>query len=489
MNRKLLLLVLTLVMLGSFLQAQEILRIGGLNEASYVYRTVPDSLNSYFRNSFNFNLNYRNFGFGMSFVAELPKYSTEQSQLLEDISSAELKLGWQEIYAYYQKEAFKIHAGTINETMSSGLTFRSWEDIEFDQDNRIDGFLVSYDQDARIKALYGAIPNPNNKDKYDLAYGAYAEYPLFSFLRLGGTALSFRNFSYVNPLTQRDIYDQRDVISGRMGFSKWDLDASVEYAHSELYYPNTPGLTKGSAIYATADYFFHPFQIGSAYKRYENFSYRLHDLPLANHHGETLADNQSSGVDEEGLQGWLNWEITDQISYKLDYAEAWSRNKEKKMNDFYTGLDWFTGQNLIAVEYGQIEKIDDSTSNWQIERIPSITTSLSVWGQPISLKTEYKHVEKQHFETLKSHWEPGLQADLKLGKMSLSMGLKTEWKDPSELMDSSYFANLEAKYPVLEHSELTLFVGKDSGGKVCRNGICRYVAPFNGIKAEFTTRF
>ncbi len=65
-------LILLIFLAGiSILTAQNGLTIKGLNQASYVYRAVPDSLHNYFYDSFAFNLVYRDFSFGMKFIAEL----------------------------------------------------------------------------------------------------------------------------------------------------------------------------------------------------------------------------------------------------------------------------------------------------------------------------------------------------------------------------------------------------------------------------------
>lgn len=490
MNKKFLFPLVLFLLFCSFATAQESLRIGGLNEAGYIYRTAADSLNSYFRNSFAFNLSHRNFGFGMKFIAELPKYSTNQAELLQDIGGNDLALGWKELYAYYQKDAFKIHAGTISETFGNGIIFRSWEDLELDQDNRMDGFLLRYDENLKLKTLYAAIASPNNSEKYDLAYGVDAQYPILSFFSLGASAMTQRSFTYVDPLSQRDKYDQRDILGSRLELSYNNLEVFAEYAYNELYYPNTDsGITKGDALYGGASFGIHPFLFGANYKKYDRFNYRLQDMPLANHHSEPLADDQASGMDEEGLQGFFEWAISDAISFKTDYAEAWNAAETKKMNDWYSALEYVASGKLYTLEYSHVEKLDDLHSKWQIERTPVISAGFSPGGKSVSLKAEYKQVQKQIYDDETTYYEPKLQLDMKLGKLALSVGSQTRWEEPTELMQSKYSTALELQYPVFEHSDLTFFAGKESGGKICRNGICRYVAPFQGIRAELRTRF
>jgi len=466
------------------LSAQNVLLVNGLNEAQFIYRTVPDSLNAYFRDSFAFNLAYKNFGFGMKFIAELPKYSTSQSELLGELDANRLELGWKELYANYTKDAWLIHAGTIEETFCSGIAFRSFEDIEFDQDNRLQGFRFRYDERLRVKALYGAIESPLAAGKYDLAYGFDLGYPVLNFLTLNTSAITMRN------LTAFNTYSQNDVLNASMKLYLGSFEASAEYATRELYRRGMglPAIS-GSAIYGTASYSLDQVQFGGAYKRYDQFQYRLQDLPLANHHSETLADDQSSGFDEEGVQGWVTYTLWDDYLLTADYAEAWNQDWDKKMNDLYLAVDWTRDKLLGSLSYSQVEKVDDGASHWQKETYPAASLGFPAWGKSLILSGEFKVVQKQQYDVSSSHYEPKLQADLSLGKLSLSVGAQSWWKDFSSLLDSRYWANLEAKYPILAGTELVLFAGKEAGGKVCRNGVCRYVAPFAGVKAELSTRF
>jgi hypothetical protein len=463
--------------------AQNTLNINGLNEAKFIYRTAPDSLNAYFYDSFAFNLAYRNFSFGMKFIAELPKYTTEQSELIGELDPNRLSYGWKELYASYSKDAYTIFAGTTEETFGNGLSFRSYKDIEFDEDHRIESFLVKYDEVLKFKAFYGAIESPGNVGKYDLAYGADAQYPLWDGFQIGASAVAFRNIDAMNH------YNQRDVFSGRFNYNLGSLDLSGEYVSSELYHQ--PGIepTTGKAIYATGSYNLGPLSLGGAYKEYDKFQYRLHDLPLANHHSETLSDGQASGQDEIGYQGYGTIDFGKNISLLVDYAEAWNSSKERRMNDAYTGIDWVGEGKSLGLSYSHIEKLDDLYQTWQKEMIPAATLGFTLADILMQLQGEYKVVTKDKQDVETTHYEPKMQADLPLGKLSLSLGAQSYWEDVSELMNSRYWASVEAKYPVAANTDVIIFAGKEAGGKVCRNGVCRYVAPFQGLKVELNTRF
>lgn len=482
MRRLIPLLLLFFAVAG--LGAQSSLAVSGLNEAVYIYRTAQDSLHSYFRDSFAFGLSYRNFSLGMKFVAELPKYSTSQSELLDELLPQRLSLGWEELYASFTKDAYLIYAGTLAESFGQGLVFRSFEDLEFDTDNRITGFKFGYDDILRLKALYGAIESPVLPARQDLAYGLDAEYPVWGGLSLGGSALALRNYTAFNT------YSESDVFAGRLGFANDWVEARAEYAARD-YYGRGPGLPQiaGDALYGTLSFSFGPLQIGGAYKNYHQFQYRLQDLPLANHHNETLADNQGSGLDEEGAQGWLMLGLGEAFSLNLDYAEAWNAARELRMSDAYAALDYARGSFFGTLSYSQVEKVDDALSHWQKESYPGFSLSFPLGQEAAVLAGEFKLVNKQRLDAEWEHYEPKLQLDLTLGKLGLSLGGQSWWADFSSLTDSRYWANMELKYPILSGTELVLFGGSEAGGKVCRNGVCRYVAPFSGLRLELNTRF
>lgn len=481
MKRRLILLLFIALCLS--LGAQSTLQINGLNEAQFVYRTVEDSLSAYFKDSFGFNLGYRDFSFGMKFISELPKYSTQESELLPELDPNRLLVAWKELYAGYRKDAFSIHVGTTQESFGQGITFRSYKDLEFDEDHRLDSFLLRYEDQLQFKAFYGALESETYKARYDLAYGVDAQYPLWRGLRMGASALAFRNLGAFSK------YSFRDVFAGRLLFTEGNFDSYLEYAYSDQYRLPGSSAIEGSALYANADYMWGDLMMGGAYKNYEDFGYRLQDIPLANYHGETLSDALASGLDEEGWQARLLYNYGEILSFTADYAEAWDGAKDKKMNDLYLAADMYRGLDQYQLSYSHIEKIDEAANTWQKEYYPAILAGFSVRGMPLQIKAEFKEVKKQKNETESSHYEPMLQGDFSLGKLSVSLGLQSHWDDFSAWAESRYMPNIELVYPIFSHSDLLVFAGKEAGGKVCRNGVCRFLAPFEGLRAELSTRF
>ena len=477
-----------LIFIGSLFAATDELYLNGLNETTYIYRTAQDSLNSYFRDAFSFSFGYRDFTMGVKFLAELPKYSTDQNQLMGELDSNRLNSRWTERYLEYEKDDLLLHGGTISESFGSGMVFRSWEDLEFDQDTRFDGFLVKYNNLVKLKALYGALPNRNQATKYDLVYGADAELPIFSNLSLGASALTIRTWKATN------LYNQQDVLSGKTNWNFDMWDGSVEYAKTSLFRNAQGANTEGTGINAYTNLYLKPallksLSIGAGYKYYDKFQYRTQDLKTNNYHNETLADNLPTGTDEEGLQGMITLAPNDEVSFTSNYAEAWNSKFTKRMNDIYNSLEWQLDSSTLLFEYGHTEKLDKATDHWQKDLKPAVSFSMPIEGYSLTTKAEYEYIEKINHDIKTWHYEPMLQMDLGLGKLSVSVAAESQWKDASDITKGRYWANTEIKYAAFEHTDITLFAGKQAGGKVCRNGICRYVAPFQGFKLEATTRF
>ncbi len=476
-------LLLLLLISFTLLSAQNVLFVNGSNEAKFIYRTVEDSLHTYFNDTFGFNLACRNFGLGMKFIAELPKYSTEQTELLDELDSNRLELGWQELYASYEKDAWKIYTGITEESFGNSIVFRSYKDLEFDIDNRLESFLFSYNDVFKLKAIYGAIENPAINGKYDLAYGTDLQSPNFRGLSLGASAMAFRNLLATN------IYNQRTVFAGRLNYATEYIDLQAETAVSKLYHQPGIDTKNGKAIYVNGSYYFGPVTLGGAYKQYDKFQYRLNDLPTANYHNETLSDASATGEDEIGWQVFGTVSFTDGLDFTADYAEAFNSDKIKKMNDAFFALEYSGNSFSLLTSYSHIEKVDESSNSWQQDLIPALQTNFTWLKIPVQIQAEYKKVSKQRQEAESEHYEPKLQTDFTFKKLSLSLCAQSNWADISEIFDSPYWASAQIKLPLFEHSEIILFGGKEAGGKVCRNGVCRYVAPFEGLRVELNTRF
>ena len=198
--------------------------VNGINEAQYVYKTAADSLHSFFKDKFGFNLYYKNFVFGMKFIAELPKYDNYRS--IENLNSADISYEWTERYLSYSNDYMNILAGKFEEVFGTGIIFRGFQDEDFDIDTRLDGFLFTSDfADFHLKTLYGALPDVNNQNKLNIAYGADLEKNIGQNLMLGFSAFSYRKIHQLD-----NLYSNLNILGTKFAVNFDLLEFSGEYA-------------------------------------------------------------------------------------------------------------------------------------------------------------------------------------------------------------------------------------------------------------------
>jgi len=477
------LLILFTVILQAGLMATD-LQINGSNELNYTYRTSADSLHTFFDDQFSFTAGYGNLPYCMKFIMYLPKYNKYESNFVQELQPDKLTTEWAERYLEYSKNHFLLHGGTFEETFGSGMVFRSFKDDDFDIDTRLEGMQVKVNYPKfRIKSLYGSWhsvryddDSPNN-----IAYGSEIEYKLLTGLTLAGNGVAMRVIDPTN------IYSEQDVWGGRMNLNYARMDGSVEAASSSKYHMSTSA-RNGYGIYANSNVYLDPVNLSFGYRKYYKFDYILHDLPMVNYHSEPLND-ATAGLDEEGAQGEIRYNHGDDNSIQVNYAEAWSSDFKSRMNDLYTEFDQkFSNWQMIA-EYSHIEKNDDILQYWTKDLTPAVSFDFNIAGNAAHVRAEYEYIEKQFQQLTTYHYEPLLQTDYHYKQYGISIITETQTEKVSELSSARYWINCEFRTTIFENTDLLFFAGKQKGGKVCRNGSCKYVSPFNGIKLSLSTRF
>jgi hypothetical protein len=463
--------------------------INGMNKLKYVYRTAEDSLHHYLDNEFSFSADYNRFRFGMTYRGELPEYNRFAPD--ENLESSKIYRNWVERFAEFNGEHFYLRAGNYETVFGCGMVIHAYNNTDLNEDNRLDGAQaqVKYGN-LQLQAIYGALPNENYPAMDDVVTGFDFSYYLMKPLNIGGSALSCR--SYVNG--SKYEYNQRDVFDGRLQFSTPVVELNAEFAASKKYRDVIPAL-EGSAIFANLNLYLGNLRLTSAFKDYENFNERLVDLPTVNHSEEPIAEYgqwSQPGYDEQGFQGILFWTPDDDQELEFNYAEGWAENDDVYQSDFYGSykrefMDW-----ALHLEYVQMERLDDSDEEykWDKEIKPSLETDFLLQGKPMLWKVEWKRQRYDNYGNETDFSEPLIQVDYGFfGKYSLSLSASFKYSAHSRISKAQTRFGIELFAPVWDHSEIRLFAGSEKGGKVCRNGVCNYQAPFEGVRLEITTRF
>lgn len=484
------LILLSLIILTS-LSAVEV-RISGLNSLNYVYRAAEDSLYHFLYDKFSFNLFYGDFTFGMKFIAELPRYDTFRK--IEDLNNNDLNLQWDERYLAYQSSGFRILGGTFEEAFASGLVFRAFQDEDFDIDSRLEGIQLRIQKDdLNLKAVYGGLPSeiPGKEDKTDLAYGIDSEYRLSDFLTLGASVLGFRHIHETN--NQYSLYN---LIGSRLGLNLNSFELSAEYAlmqedadKKEFTFQKAQ---EGYAFYTNISAYLGKFTLAGAYKRYDEFNFRLHDLPTVNYSGEPLTENPSNpiGYDEEGLQGELRFVPNFTHEFLVNYAEGWNSNFKLRQSDLHTEYRHHFPSFSLTAEYSHLELLDEIINQWQKKIKPALGLDFTLYNWPVYTRLEYEIIAETHGQNDKTYHEPLIQADIQFADFGLSLIAEYRFQEgEDDVMSNPLYLGAEISSQIYNHSYLKVFAGREKGGKICRNGTCRYVSEFEGIRIELETSF
>jgi len=465
------------------LNAQDYFSISGDNQAKYIYRVAEDSLKNYFNDELNLNVNYNNLTFGMSFKANLPKYN--QYEAIDELRPSQISYQWDERFLSYDKDQYFLQAGTIEEAFGSGITLRAWNDKDNDRDKRLDGALIRYTPEyVNLKIVYGALRNDITEQqifKNDIVTGVDAEVNALPGLKLGAGVTQYKQ---KEATTSYLAYNHRNIYSGRGSFLNNLLSISTEYAEIR-YEHNVPKTHRGHAFYNSNSLFLENITLNIGYKKYYNFNYNMSDLPALNHYDQLLSSIANIKT-EEGLSGDISYSPNFSNEINMHYSEAWNENFKIRFANAFAEYKYNADDYGIQAEYEQIETKNQPANSWEKEMHPGVTFDFYSFAFPLTVKGKWGVKQQTHGEDEITLQQPFIQADIKLNDLfAFSIISEFEFNDDK----SETWVGGELKTNIGDHSELKIFAGKEKGGKVCRNGVCKYQTPFEGIRLELSTNF
>lgn len=470
--------IVLLILAASFTFISADIYISGFNQAEFIHRSAKDSLKNYFEDELGVVVDYNRLSFGITFNAYLPKYDDESP--LQELRSRDISYQWEERYLTYSGDNIGLKVGTLSESFGTGMTFRAYEDEDLNHDNRLEGAMTSFNYGTfKSKAIYGVSPVPDVEDKDDSFAGL--EFSLSNdFMTFGGSALQIRE-----RITDTN-YSDRQVFSGNMNLYLDFMDIYGEYAYSEL---ETNEMTYGHGIYANSNFYYGDLTFSAFYKKFENFNYDLNDLPTLNHADDVLDDYIEVGLDEEGAMGELTW---DNSFAKLfaSYAEAWSSDYNYRLSNGYLESSKYFGNKLLTLSYEHFERKNKDGQSWSKDLTPTAAIDIPFENNfSLYLKGHYTLMNEVHLGEEKDYVEPLLQTDFMYGDYALSIVSEAQMEDLSSVSDADFWLGATLSARVVDNTSVNIFVGKQKGGKLCQNGTCKYVMPFEGLKFEITTKF
>ncbi len=478
------LFALLLIILATNLLYSE-LSFSGLNEFKYIYSNNDNEGNSYFSDKFQVQSQFKSFRAGIKFDLYKPKFDKFALSSIEEDQTFEIHLD--EHYLQYESDYWFAQIGTFEAVIGSGIVLHNFYDDDFETDSRLLGGYVNPVYDGwQVQLFAGNMEsddsiNPALEDEYDQVGAFDADVNITDKITVGSSYILHRE------LLADDEYNNRAVYAGKFNYSSSLYDLHTEYATSKDDLD-----LDGTAIYSNITSYLGKFTLMGTYKNYENFNVRISDLPMVNHAGQVLEHSWEPGKDEEGLMGEIRFLPNYENEFVINYAEGWNNNFIVRLSNLYSEFKHDFEVWSFKAEFESLEQLNENSNRWYKEITPTLTFDFLVKDNPVLIKAEYQYKEEDKIIGNYSHFEPRLQTDIAIGNYSLSVTVENQIGDsdsPEDGDDGEYWIGGELATTIFNNTDLRLFYGKEKGGIVCRNGVCKNQAEFEGIRLTVTTTF
>ena len=475
--KKTFLLIILICLTTNLLYSE--LSFSGLNEFQYIRSDRFNETNNYFSDKFQLQLHYNNFLAGVKYDYYKPKFDKFATSLEENENY------FDEYYLQFESDHWFAQVGTFEAVIGSGIVLHNFYDNDFDLNSRLIGGYLNPVYDKWQLQLFGGLmecdnPNPDFDDKYDQVGAFDADFNIIANLTIGGSYVLHRELIDADE----DDFNNRIIYAGKFNYSSSLFDLMAEYATSKDDLDE-----KGTAIYSNITSYLGKFTLMGAYKYYENFDVRISDLPMVNHAGQILEHSWDPGKDEEGVMGEIRFLPNYENEFVINYAEGWNSNYKVRLSNLYTEFkhdfeDW-----SFKVENEILEQFNENSNHWYKEITPTLTFDFLIKDNPVLVKAEYQYKKEDKVTGNHSHFEPRLQADISIGNYSLSVAVENQIGESEDGDDSEFWIGGELATTIFNNTDVRLFYGKEKGGVVCRNGVCKNQAAFDGMRLTVSTRF
>lgn len=470
------------------LSAKKEISISGVNEMEYIYRDRRIEFRNYLSNKFQFQMQYKNFRAGLKYDIFYPGHDRfldidnivnedDIDDILKDYEKNEFY--FDEYFLQFETDEIFAKLGTYDAVIGSGMVLHAFYDDDFDEDSRLTGLYGQAIFDRwQMQTFYGLMKSDNFDDENDNVGAVDFDFNLHESLKFGANYTIHQEL--IDP--EKDEFNQRNIFSERIDFETDMFEVSAEYASSK-----DDNDLEGTAFYSNITTYLDKFTLICEYKNYNNFDSKLSDQPTANYSEEPLDDSWQPGFDEQGFMGEIRFLPDYKNEFIINYAEGWSSDYKVRQADFYSEFQHEFENLIFTINYHHLEQMNKNIKNWKKELTPAMNFDFTLGNFPIIIKTEYQYIEKEQGK--KSHYEPRIQTDISFDKYSFSLTVETQIGESAEGEDEEFWIGGEFAVNIFDNTDLRIFGGKEKGGKICRNGVCRYQSEFEGVRVEITTSF
>ncbi len=260
--------------------------------------------------------------------------------------------------------------------------------------------------------------------------------------------------------------------------------------------PGIGGREKGFGYYATGTFALPGFSVLGQYMDYDNIGfpsgvYHYNDPPTPIKSGVAL----DRGIDEKGFGAVMTATPFSSLYLEADYGRLYRHDDTSAGVMEWEGKARYSLGTALTIEGAFNYMVQKNVEAGTYERVvdkPVIHVNYLIGQHTFALEAEYALVDEEPTE--RGGWiyhETAVALSYGYGEALLfTLG----WQGVDVQLAKRY--NNETSWPMFEtvwsithRNMLRVRIGAERGGYTCSGGVCRFEAPFKGIKAQLISRF
>lgn len=407
----------------------------------------------------------------------------------------------------YTPKQFEILFGNFYETFGRGLVLRTYLDEDFRHDKSLNGIRfighLPYNTDlillgAKLRDNFfqeNTYKIINLQDSSDQIYGTEIAVRPFNFIEAGGSYLRVNRSADLTPKAFNELFGAN--LKGTIGL----VDIYAEAAKRWGTKPGIGGPDRDNyGYYLSGSGALAGFGLVAEWLNYAGIGfpegvYHYNDPPTPIRSGVAI----NRGVDEIGFSIGANARPLTLIFFEASFAQLKTHNKTSAVQEVI-GKGKFEPTELplilqLGFESMHQKKIEAGTAERNTEK-PNLDITYTVKDHLLELEAELAWVyevaeDTIHYPAPLRYHEIGFTFTYGYGE-GLILTFAWQFCDEDSLKRYDYAKSwpvMEIVWSITQSNILRIRIGKERGGYTCSGGVCRYEAPFTGIKASLVTKF
>ncbi len=441
-------------------------------------------------------------------------------------------------FVEYKKNDIYLRAGNFNQLYGRGLGLNLFENRGLAFDTWMDGVLAVYKQKYFSVTVSGGTVEAWDSvfiaktERYALRTASAEFYPVRGLK--AGVAYIYAEGRIPQAVGEKRL---KTEIPGLFAeYSNDQMAVYIDYSLKRSNLLDENAVSWGNGIFASFSYFKDAWSATLDYKNYrfdprdpferDDFGRASKALPFQNgpivhkEHSSTLlsrAMHQVDFNDETGLQAEVNYMASDKLTLALNaslssrhFAYVYdasnfvfkkedasgvlpsSDDARSPFSEIYIeGEYYYDGVNSIKVSAAARKKVfySDFTGGANSHKISSVVfpvkgqhTFSREWG--VMYQAEFESVN-DNYNTSKEKYNNYFSAFSLIWKGFLNGTVRYEiTENPADASGESRWLLWEGGIRLNQQNTVVFSYGKERGGQVCSNGVCRYILPYKGFRLQ-----